>query len=384
MTGFITSPRIAWGPGAIEQLSGLAAKRAALVVDAEIHARSGHRRIVEELAKSDTVVEVLEAPRDVDRVDAVQELAKRLTDVGPDWVVAVGGGRLLDGAKAARLLLERPELSLSGLPPVLELPEPPRCRLVAVPTTSGSGSEASWSADLRTADGTPVEVAHRSMVPEWAIVDVGFAETLSNDDRRDGAVEALTQATEAYLSAWANPFSDALALFVVRTVVERLPHAIRWSDDPEAREALHAAGTLAGLAASNSQRGVAHAIARALQPSTGLPYGRLMGILLPRVLEFDRPSARDRTESLGLAVRSIEDRSAVPFEVRLQRLYDQLRVPSSLTAAGVDPSVVDIHRSTIVANTLRSPAVLANPRVPGARDVEILLEQASGRTGSPS
>lgn len=376
MTGFFTSPRVAWGPGAVEQLSGLGARRAFLVVDPAVASRHGHQRVVEELAKSETVVEVFEAGPEVDRLDSVGELAKRMGEFGPDWLVAIGGGRTLDGAKAARLVLERPDLSLSALTPVFELPDPPRCRLVAVPTTSGSGSEASWSADLRSVEEEPVELAHRALVPDWAIVDAGFAETLPNDLRRDGGLEVLAQATEAYLSAWANPFSDALSIFVARTVFERLPHALKWSDDPDAPEALHYAATLAGLAASNAQRGVAHALARALLRPTGLPYGRLVGILLPHVLEFDRPSARDRIEALGVAVHSSEDRASIPLESRVARLFETLRVPGSLTVAGVDRSRVEAARSTIVTNTLRSPAVLANPRVPGPRDVELLLDQA--------
>jgi len=311
-------------------------------------------------------------------------MAKRIAEFGPDWVVAIGGGRTLDGAKAARLLLEKPDLSLLQLTPVFDLPEPPRCRFVAVPTTSGSGAEASWSVDLRSPDGDPIELAHRALVPDWAIVDAGFASSLPNDLRRDGGLESLGQAVEAYLSAWANPFSDALALSVVRTVFERLPHALKWSDDPDAKEALHYAATLAGLAASNAQRGVAHALARALSGPAGLSYGQLVGILLPRVLEFDRPSARDRIEALALAVHTAEDRAPVPFEVRMTRLLETVRAPGSLEAAGVDRSRLDTVRPRVVASALRSPAVLANPRVPGERDLEQLLADAWGRSGPSS
>jgi len=376
MTGFFTAPRIAWGPGAIEQLSGLGAQRVTVVVDPAVASHPGPRRIAEELAKPGSAVEVVTAGPDGDRVEAVEGLAKRLKELTPDWLVAVGGGRTMDGVKAARLLLEKPDLSLSTLSSVLDLPDPPHCRLVAVPTTSGSGSEASWSVDLRTGSGETVELAHRALVPDWAIVDAGLAESLPNEVRRDGGVETLAQATEAFLSAWANPFSDALATSVVRTVFERFPHALRWSDDPDAKEAMHAAATLAGLAASNAQRGVAHALARALVEPTGLPYGRLLGILLPRVLDFDRPSARDRIETLGLVAHAADDRAPVPFEARLLRLYETLRIPSSLAAAGVDRSRLDGVRPQVVANALRSPAVLANPRVPGAKEVESLLDAA--------
>lgn len=373
MTGFFTSPRVAWGPGAVEQLSGLGARRAFLVVDPSVASHQGHRRVAEELAKSDTVVEVFGAGPDVDRLDAVGALAKRLTDFGPDWLVAIGGGRTLDGAKAARLAFERPDLSLSTLTPMFELPEPPRCRLVAVPTTSGSGSEASWTVDLRSIEEEPVEIAHRALVPDWAIVDASFSETLSNDLRRDGAMEALAQATESYLSAWANPFSDALALSVVRTVFERLPHAIKWSDDPEAKEVLHYAASLAGLAASNAQRGIAHALARALVGPTGLSYARLLGIVLPYSLEFDHPSARDRLEALGALVRRPDETSPLPIAVRVRKFYESVRFPNDLKAAGVPPEKFEESRAKIIARALRIPSVLANPRVPSASDLDAML-----------
>jgi alcohol dehydrogenase len=379
MTGFFTSPRIAWGSGAIEQLSGLGARRALVVVDRTVARTQGHRRVVEELSKSDTVVEVVDDVEDPDRWDAVDSLSARMGGLAPDWVVVVGGGRTLDGVKAARLRYERPEVPLDSVTPVLDLPDPPRTRLAAIPTTSGSGSEASWTADVWRPDGAPFEVAHRAMVPDWALVDPGFAATLPVELRLDGAVETTAQAVEAFLSAWANPFSDALALDALATVVERLPHALRWSDDPDATAALHYAATSAGLAASNAQRGVAHALARALVPVTGLAYGRLVGIVLPHAVEFDQPSARDRVERMATVTSGPDESSRIPFVVRLRRLYESFRFPLTLQSAGCSIEQLAPSRAEIVARTLSSPATLANPRIPSPRDVEGLLDTVAGQ-----
>jgi alcohol dehydrogenase class IV len=378
MTGFFTSPRIAWGSGAIEQLSGLGARKALVVVDPAVAKNGGHRRVVEELAKSDTVVEVLDDGANPDRGDAVDALSVRLRGHAPDWVVVVGGGRTIDGAKAARLRSERPEVPLDSVTPVLDLPDPPRTRLVAIPTTSGSGSEASWTADLWRPDGAPFEVAHRAMVPDWALVDPAFAATLPLELRLDGALETAAQAVEAFLSAWANPFSDALALDALATVVGRLPHALRWSDDPDATAALHYAATAAGLAASNAQRGVAHALARALVPVTGLAYGRLVGIVLPHAVEFDQPSARERVERLSSATAGPDDTSRVPFVVRLRRLYDSFRFPVTLRSAGCSTERLASSRAEIIERTLRSPATLANPRIPSTAELGGLLDAVTG------
>ncbi|HXY46471.1 MAG TPA: iron-containing alcohol dehydrogenase [Thermoplasmata archaeon] len=378
MSGFFTSPRIAWGPGAIEQLSGLGAHRALLVVDPTVAQRRGHQRIAEELAKSDTIVEVVSDLAEPDRLDSVGRLGERARELSADWLVAVGGGRTLDSVKAARALVERRDVPFTAITPVLELPEPPHVRVAAVPTTSGSGSDASWTVDLFTAEGEPIDLAHRALVPDWSCVDPEFAATLSPDLRIDGALETVAQAVEAYLSAWANPFSDALALDAVATVFERLPHALRWSDDPEAAALLHYAATGAGLAASNSQRGLAHALARALVPATGLAYGRLLGIVLPAVLDFDHPSARERLERLAAVTASRDGTERLPLVARLRRTYDLFRFPSTLRAAGVARERVIPHRESIVARALGSPGTLANPRVPSAHDVEDLVDQIVG------
>lgn len=379
MSGFFTAPRIAWGPGAIEQLSGLGARRALVVVDPAVARADGQRRIVEELGKSDVVIETIADLLEPDRVATVARLGSRARELGVDWLIGVGGGRTLDAVKAARIPAERPDLDLSAAPPMLELAEPPRLRVAAVPTTAGSGSDASWAADLWTEAGAPVEIAHRALIPDWSVVDPQNVSSLPPELRLEGAIETLGQATESYLSAWANPFSDALAFDAVATVLARLPHAIRWSDDPDAASALLYAATAAGLAASNSQRGLAHALARAFQPATHLPYGRLLGIALPVVLDFDYPSARERIERLSGAGPEPEAGARASLAVQIRRLYDRYRFPLSLAAAGIPAGELDLERSAIVERTLRSPATLANPRVPSTKDAAELVDAIVGR-----
>ncbi len=121
MTGFFTAPRIAWGPGAIEQLSGLGARRALGVVDPHVAQRAGERRVVEELAKSDTHVEVGRAVEEPDRVENVRHLKARIESYAADWVVVIGGGRTIDAAKAARIGAERPDLPIEQFTPVHEV-----------------------------------------------------------------------------------------------------------------------------------------------------------------------------------------------------------------------------------------------------------------------
>ncbi len=381
MGAFFTGPAIAWGPGALEQLSALGARRALVVVDPAVAGGAGAQRVAEELARGGAQVDVLPRPAGPPSVAAVTAVRDRLAAGGAEWLVALGGGATLDVAKAARFLAEVPGLAPDAVPPIVELPAPPRCRLVAVPTTSGSGADASWVADLIGADGAPFELAHRALVPDWSLVDPVFAEGRTRAEIVAQGFEVVALAVEAYVSAWSNPFSDALATDAVRTVVDRLPRAVRWSDDPGSAADVHYAATAAGLAASNAQRGVAHALARALGRATALPYATLLGIVLPYVLEFDRPGCRDRLEALAALLPPAADGSRPALPQRLRRMGEALDVPATLADAGAEPRDVEGARAAIVRDTLRSPAVLANPRVPTPDEVGALLGALLGRTG---
>jgi alcohol dehydrogenase class IV len=381
VAAFFTAPSIAWGPGAVEQLSGLAARRALVVVDPAVARGDGPRRVTEELEKAGTQVEVTPAGEAPGSTASVARLRDAIAAAGPDWIVALGGGSTIDGAKAARWAAEVPGVSIDAPPSIVEVPNPPRSRLVAIPTTSGSGSEASWAADLSGEGGIPIEIAHRALVPEWALVDPAFARGRPRAQVLAEALEIAGLAAEAYLSAWANPFSDALAVGALGTVLARLPHAVRWSDDPEAPDALHYAATTAGLAASNAQRGLAHALARALGPPTGLSYATLLGIALPHVLDFDRPACRERLDVLADAVARPDETARPSVADRLRRLSEGLGLPPTVVAAGVERGSVDGARRSVVERTLRSPAALANPRVPGAADLEKLLDAVLGGPG---
>lgn len=383
MTAFVTAPSIAWGPGAVEQLSSLGARRAAVVVDPAVARKEALVRVVEELGRDGARVETLVAGPAPQSTAAVAELATRLRAFAPDWIVALGGGATLDGTKAARLWVELPELPVEPVPSVVPFPEAPRTHLAAIPTTSGSGSEASWTCDLVAPDGSPVEIAHRALVPEWALVDPSFAAGLDTPLRLSGGLSSAGLAAEALVSAWSNPFSDALALGALTEVVRSLPLGLRWTDEPDARASLHYAATLSGLAASNAQRGLAHALARALQRPTGLRYGLLLGIVLPAVLEFDRPAAREKLDLAAHAVTPPGENGRVDLANRLRRLAEGLGAPADLAAAGVRTGPLRSERARLLADTLRSPGVAANPRVPTPDDVDGLIDRLLGGSGPP-
>jgi alcohol dehydrogenase class IV len=377
MQGVFTSPKVVFGPGAIETLSGLGARRPIVVVDPVLSGTPAHRRIVEELEKVEGAVASSFSDVSVEPTIAdIERGAAAVRSATPDLLVALGGGSTIDTAKSLWVRFVHPDLALESVTPLVDLGLRTRAGLVAIPTTSGSGSEATWTAELRAADGRPVDVASRELVPDWALLVSSLAETVPAARRADAAADLLGHAIEAIGSEWANPFSDAAARDALATALTVLPKLAKHSDDEDLRGALHHAATLAGLAASNAQLGVTHALARALGPSTGLSHGRLVGILLPYATEFNFPIARDRYARLSgpLGPPLAPNRSALAE--RLRSVLGPLGIPRSLSEAGVDRLRADGGRAAAIAYAARTPSAVSNPRVPSEEELALLLAAA--------
>jgi len=377
MMGYFTSPRICVGPGSIEQLSSLGVRRALVVVDPAVAELGGDRRIREELLKDGAQIEVCRAVRIGPTLDSLADGVRAATEFLPDWIVAVGGGSTIDTAKGIWLRYARPDLDATPLTPLTELRLRDRARLVAVPTTSGSGSEATWMAHFWDTGGRPVEIASRELVPDWALLDPSLPATMPKAVTVDSAIDALTHALEALASTWATPFSDGLAREAVSTLARRLPDALDHPDDLELRGQLHSAATMAGLATSNAQSGLVHAIAHAIGPRTGLAHGRLVAILLPWILEFNFPAAREAYSSLGGILGAAAIQHATPFSEWFRRLNAQVGVPPTLAAAGVDLGALLAQRADWMPYIQSATSFGANPRIPSPEELTTLLARAS-------
>ncbi|MCI4330840.1 MAG: iron-containing alcohol dehydrogenase [Thermoplasmata archaeon] len=376
MMGFLTVPRLAFGAGALEQLSALGARRALVIVDPNVARLGKERRAIEELQKTDTTLELWAGPPVDPSTEDLAPGVALATSLQPDWILAVGGGSTIDAAKGVWVRYERLELSLDGLTPLIELGLRRKARFVAVPTTSGSGAEASWTATFRREGGLPVEVASRELVPDWALLDPSLAWTMPPEVTADSGAQVLAHAFEAIASEWSHPFSDALAREALVAALTHLPRVAKHPDDEEARSAVHYAATMAGVAISNSQVGVAHALATALASEFRIPRGRLLGVLLPFVLEYNFPAARDRYGTLAplLGSGAVQHRAALPDRIR--PVLQQLGIPPTLEAAGISASHLVPLLPLLAERASKSPGAVSNPRVPSLEELTGLLELA--------
>ena len=324
-----------------------------------------------------------------------------LGQFGADCIVAVGGGSVLDAAKAMRLFHESPELTLRELSlPFLDArkrvahyPEVEHTvRMVAVPTTSGTGSEVSPAAVV-SAGGRKVTLVDYSLVPDVAIIDPTLTVSMPPAVTADTGIDALTHALEAGVSIFASAYTDAFCMQAVNLIMEALPRACADGADLGARTKMSNAATIAGLAFSNAFVGVNHALAHSVGARFGIAHGRANGIFLPHVLRYNAsiptkfmPApgystyvAPDKYAQmgwvLGLGGRGMDERRERLF-TRVDELLDVVGMPPSLADAGVDRKEFEAALPELVRNAFADPSLRTNPRMPMLAELASLLTAA--------
>ena len=320
-----------------------------------------------------------------------------LDRVRPDLLVAVGGGSVLDAAKAMRLFHEHPEKSLDDLTlpfldPRKRVADYPRdahtVRLIAVPTTAGTGSEVSPAA--------VITVGHRKetlvdycLVPDMAVVDPLLTISMPRSVTVDSGIDALTHALEACVSIFASPYTDAFCVQAARLIFDALPRVCDDPSDVAARTDMANAATLAGLAFSNAFVGTNHALAHAVGARFGIAHGRANGIFLPHLLRYNAalptkfmPApgysayiAPDKYAQLGRVVfggREPEESRRRLFE-GVEGLLDRLGMPRSLRDAGISEGDFTAALPELAMSAFEDLSNRTNPRMPLVSEITALL-----------
>lgn len=388
--------------GALDGLRALTARTAVIVTDAPTQARGAVDEVRRHLAcEAVHVIADIEPEPDEARVRAGAGL---LDELRPDLLVAVGGGSVLDAAKAIRLFHEHPALTLRELTlPFLDArkriahfpQEPHRVRLAAVPTTAGTGSEVSPAAVL-TAGARKVTLVDYTLVPDVAIVDPTLALTMPPELTADTGIDALTHALEAYVSIFASPYTDAFCLQAIHLILDALPRAVTHGDDLSARTDMANAATIAGLAFSNAFLGVNHALAHAVGARFGVAHGRANGIFLPHVLRYNAAVPEKFMPAPGYSAYVAPEKYAQIAWVlglgghgeaaarerlfaRVDELLAAVGIPRSLREHGIDERAWTAALPELGRAAFADPSGRTNPRMPLLTELAALLEAGYGR-----
>jgi len=290
-------------------------------------------------------------------VETILDGLAKMRAFKPDLVVAVGGGSALDAAKVMTLLYEYPEITFENILKT-ELPTERRgIKLVAIPSTSGTGSEVTKAAvvtfkelDLKIGLKTPY------FVPDIAILDPLLTMTMPRELVAETGMDAMTHAVESYLNKNSDEFTTALAVGAIEGIFEYLPVSYH-EKTVESREKVHAYQCLAGIAFANSGLGMVHGIAHALGGKYNMGHGLLNAIVLPYALQFDVEHDQTTKRQLDGLARKVGKDDFINAIIELKRI---LGIPIGLQAAGIKLEDFERDIDQLVDNSLKG-STAGNP-----------------------
>ena len=379
MQEFSFSTRIFFGEGALERLNKVVNKRVLIVTDPFMAKTGVADRVASYLTDCEVTVfsDVVPDPP----IEVVAAGVKCLQECRAEVMVAVGGGSSIDAAKAIRATAGR-----------ISTVETEIMECFAIPTTSGTGSEVTeYSVITDKAKGMKYPLVSRALRPPTAILDPSLVTSAPPSVTADSGMDVLTHALEAYVSVNANDFSDALAEKAISLVFRWLPEAYKNGGDLLAREKMHNASCMAGLAFNCAGLGLCHGMAHAVGGKLHLPHGRANAIILPHVLRFNADLDGSRRGEPGTAARKYQriakllnlPSSSVTVGVSqlvrgVEHLNRTLKIPVNLRSAGCDMTVYEQERKAIIAAALADSTTATNPRHPNEAEVKNLLSIVAG------
>ena len=391
-----TLPRdIYHGENALEALKTFKGKKAFVCVGGGSMKRFGFLdRVVQYLQETGMEVKLFEGIESDPSVDTVMKGAKEMQDFGPDWIVAIGGGSPIDAAKAMWIKYEHPDCTFEDMCKVFGIPTlRNKAKFCAISSTSGTATEVTaFSIITDYKKGIKYPIADFEITPDVAIVDPALAQTMPKKLVAHTGMDALTHAVEAYVSTANCEYTDPLALHAIEMIRDDLVDS--YNEDKEARNAMHNAQCLAGMAFSNALLGIVHSMAHKTGAVFGdlgahIIHGAANAMYLPKVIAFN---AKDETakkrygkiaDVIGLSGSNDEEKVKALIAY-LRGLNEKLNIPLCIKNYGADsypteqgfvPENVFLERlHDIAVNAVGDACTGSNPRQPSVEEMEKLLK----------
>jgi len=390
--------------GCLEYLRDIVAENVVIVTD-PMMVKIGNVDKVVRLLENVQHVRVFSDVEPDPSVDTVMAGKAFLDLYQPEYIIALGGGSPIDAAKGMWLFYEHPDTRFEDLKlkfadirkRTYRLPSlGGKCKLIAVPTTSGTGSEVTAFAVITDKENDiKYPLADYALTPTVAIVDPELAMTMPPSVTADTGFDVLTHAIEAYVSVCATDYTDPLALQAIKLVFEYLQRACENGNDRVAREKMHNASCIAGLAFTNAFLGINHSLAHILGNRFRIPHGRANAVLLPHVIAYNASTPTKFTsfpnyekfiadrkyaeiaDAVGVEGDSVQERVRNLIE-RIRSLMTAVGIPLTLRDAGVDRQEFMLQVLDMACIAFDDQCTGANPRYPLVRELESIYRQAYG------
>lgn len=381
MWRFLT-PHIKFGKNSLEYLKDLDGKKALIVTDEALRRLGFPDRVAGLLKESSIESKVFDGVKPDPSSIEVEKGVKVAKEFQPDWIVGLGGGSSMDTAKAVWVLYERPDLEIDDLKdPSLHLDLRKKARFLAIPTTSGTGSDCTWAIVITDSKKhKKMEFASDEIVADVAIIDPEFVLRMPRQITADTGLDTLCHAIEGYVSVWRNDFTDGLAIKAIQLVFENLPRAYKLGEKAEkAREHMHNAASIGGITFGNSQAGFAHSMGHSLGAVFNIPHGRAVGVVLPYVMQFNSKKVgnlyAEIAKSLGIEGNS-ENETVELLVDKLESLMKEIEEPASIKDLGIKKKDFEERFEELVNKAVTDYCTPMNPRKVSKEDCQNLYEYA--------
>ena len=379
---YFRSPEIVFGEDALEHLEVLQGQRAFIVTDAVMVSLGFPELVAEHLKLAGLKYQIFSGIEQEPALPTILAGADILAAFQPDWIIGLGGGSAMDAAKAMWIMYENPGIDLDSISPFAELTLRQKARLIAIPTTSGTGSECTWAFVLSDpAENRKLGVGTPQVLPDLAIIDPIFPQKMPTSLTVDTGFDVLTQAIEGYTASLHNDFSDGVCLKAIQLVFDYLPRAVANGNDMIAREKMHNAATLAGLGFGNSMAALAHSLGHSLGAIFHIPHGRAVGLFLPYTIQFiQRGPEPTRFQEISRFLHLPAETpvaGAASLVEAIQRLAAQVGQPLTIPEAGnVSQAQFEATLTQLVANAEADSVIAMSSRIPTGTEVKELFRYA--------
>ena len=389
---FFNSPNIVYGEDALDFLENITGSKCFIVTDKLIQDLGYLKILTDKLEKLGKNFDIFNEVEPDPKEELVLKAKEKCLSYKPDLIVALGGGSVIDTAKGVWAMYEFPEFGIDDLhlfnKDLYELGK--KAKLIAIPTTSGTGADSTYCAIIsRYNDGVWQKLiqAHRGLVPIYSILDPIFPTGMPPNLTVDTGMDVLAHSIEALVANGRNEFSNTLATKAIELIFEYLPIAYKDGKNNEARDNLHQAATMGGLAFGNANLHLGHTTGHCLGAVFHTPHGRAVGLFLPYVTQYcmNNPDKEDLSieiyaklaKQLGWAKWDDDNNKAANKVIeKIKELYKEVRFPERIQDLGISKELLENNLDSLVNLCFQDASGSMCPRLPSKADFENIYRYA--------
>ncbi|MHA1378927.1 MAG: iron-containing alcohol dehydrogenase [Candidatus Helarchaeota archaeon] len=379
---FFSSPRkIVFGPNSLKYLGQIEPKKVFVVTD-KVCQELGFVDLIAKNLKSKPEIQVFNEVMPDPTMEIVEKGAKVCIEYGPDLIIGLGGGSVMDAGKGIWFMYEHPGKNIRNISFTQKI-EMKKAEYICVPTTSGTGSDATWAVVYTDtqAGGAKTGFGSRDIVPIVSILDPILPKNMPPKLTMGTGLDVLTHAIEGYITSFKNEISDGHCLNAIRLIFENLETAVKNGNDIKARNKVHIAATVAGMGFGNSQAGIAHSIGHSAGACFHKPHGQCVGLALPYVMQYGANNDPGvKTLLAEIAQRSLDiwekdvDKAYQGLITAIRELYQNIGAPMTLKDLGLSEKDFKDNLDKFVSLSNSDPCTVSNRPVPDEEDFRKIIQ----------